>query len=187
MANQDAPFGFRPVAKTGSSPDSSGYSEYGISSGYATAIYEGDAVKMTASGVVALAAAGDRLLGVAGGVSYTDPTTEQPTYSNKYPGGVAASDIKIQVYDDPNQLFLVQSAGTVATTNIGNNADLSYTTGNSKSGVSKAELSGTMAATGAQFRIVRVSNDPENSTTGSANANVIVRIDEHFYGTETGV
>jgi hypothetical protein len=70
---------------------------------------------------------------------------------------------------------------------IGNNADLSYTTGNSKSGVSKAELSGTMAATGAQFRIVRVSNDPENSTTGSANANVIVRIDEHFYGTETGV
>jgi hypothetical protein len=54
MANQDAPFGFRPVAKTGSSPDSSGYSEYGISSGYATAIYEGDAVKMTASGVVAL-------------------------------------------------------------------------------------------------------------------------------------
>ena len=58
MANQDAPFGFRPVAKTGSSPDSSGYSEYGISSGYATAIYEGDAVKMTASGVVAIAAAG---------------------------------------------------------------------------------------------------------------------------------
>jgi hypothetical protein len=76
---------------------------------------------------------------------------------------------------------------TVATTNVGNNADLSYTTGNSKSGVSKAELSGTMAATGAQFRIVRVSKDPENSTTGSANANVIVRIDEHFYGTETGV
>ena len=84
-------------------------------------------------------------------------------------------------------MFKVQSAGTVATTNIGNNADLSYVTGNSKSGVSKAELSGTMAATGAQFRIIRVSNDPENSTTGSANANVIVRIDEHFYGTETGV
>jgi hypothetical protein len=84
-------------------------------------------------------------------------------------------------------LFKVQSAGTVATTNIGNNADLSYVTGNTKSGNSAAELSGTMAATGAQFRIIRVSNDPENNTTGSANANVIVRVDEHFYGSETGV
>ena len=186
MANQDASFGYMPVAKTGSSPDSSGYSEYGISSGYATAIYSGDPVIMTASGVVAVAAAGNRLLGVAGGCSYTDPTSGEPTYSNQYPGGVAAADIKIQVYDDPNQLFKVQSAGTVTTTNIGNNADLVYVTGNTKSGVSAAELSGTMAATGAQFRIIRVSNDPENNTTGSANANVIVRVDEHFYGSETG-
>ena len=91
MANQDASFGFMPVAKTGSSPDSSGYSEYGISSGYATAIFQGDPVIMTASGVVAVAAAGNRLLGVAGGVSYTDPTSGEPTFSNQYPTRINCS------------------------------------------------------------------------------------------------
>ena len=37
------------------------------------------------------------------------------------------------------------------------------------------------------FRIVGFSKDPDNDERGSANVNVIVKINEHFYSTTTGV
>jgi hypothetical protein len=64
---------------------------------------------------------------------------------------------------------------------------LAYTAGSTKTGMSAAEISSTTAATTAQFRIVGFSTDPDNSTTGSANVNAIVYINEHFYTTVTGV
>ena len=53
--------------------------------------------------------------------------------------------------------------------------------------MSAMELSGTTAATTATFRIMGFSSDPNNSTTGSANVNVIVKFNEHFYIDATGV
>jgi hypothetical protein len=53
--------------------------------------------------------------------------------------------------------------------------------------MSAVELSGTTAATTATFRIMGFSSDPDNSTTGSANVNVIVKFNEHFYVDPTGV
>ena len=67
------------------------------------------------------------------------------------------------------------------------NADISYTAGSVKTGMSAVELSGTTAATTATFRIMGFSSDPDNSTTGSANVNVIVKFNEHFYVDPTGV
>ena len=53
------------------------------------------------------------------------------------------------------------------------------------------KISGTTAATSAQLRIVGISTDPENRTLGtgsaSANVNLIVKINEHFYAQVTGV
>lgn len=193
MANKDAPFGLKPVGSVGSAIQNGGQTQYSIASGATTAIYMGDPVKMLNTGTITAAAAGNTILGVFNGCFYTDPTSSKPTFSNRYPGSISASDIVASVIDDPDAIFEVQSAATsgVQQTVVGNNADIVYTAGNNQSGVSKVEISGTTAATSAQLRIVGVSSDPSNNTLGtgsdSANVNLLVKINEHFYATTVGV
>ena len=192
MANKDAAFGLRPVGKLGSDINNAGTSKYIILDGYGTAIYKGDPVLLAADGTIQVQnAATTNNIGVFNGCFYNDPTTQKPTWSNYYPGSITPTvgDIEAFVYDDPNQLFLIQDEGTLAQTNVGNNADIAtYVAGSTVNGQSKVELSSTAAATAATFRIVRISEDPENSDISSANANWVVRYNEHlYYDNSTGI
>ena len=54
MANQDAPFGLKPIGKVGQNRDNQGLSEYDIAAS-ATAIYFNDPVKMKADGTIEVA------------------------------------------------------------------------------------------------------------------------------------
>ena len=192
MANKDAAFGLRPVGKLGSDINNAGTSKYIILDGYGTAIYKGDPVLLANDGTIQVQnAATTNNIGVFNGCFYNDPTTQKPTWSNYYPGSITPTvgDIEAYVYDDPNQLFLIQDEGTLAQTNVGNNADIAtYVAGSTINGQSKVELSSTAAATAATFRIVRISEDPENSDVSSANANWVVRYNEHlYYNDSTGI
>jgi len=186
MANKDAAFGLKPVGKVGQNRDAGGLSEYDIAAS-ATAIYFNDPVEMLDTGTIGVAAAGDVLLGSLGGVFFTSASTSKPTYANHLDASNTATDIKGFVSDDPYQRFEIQSAGTVAQTNIGNCADIVYAAGSSHDYVSGVEISGTMAATTAQLKIIGVSKAPENNELGSANANVIVNINEHFLKQTAGI
>ena len=192
MANQDAAFGLKSVGKLGSNSDSQGVTEYSIASGASGNIFSGDPVKMANTGTILVAAAGDQLLGVFRGCRYTNASGEV-IYSAYWPDGTVSSDAVAFVVDDPNALFEVQSAatGSVVQTVVGNNADIVYAAGSTSDGQSGVEISGTTAATSAQLRIVGFSGDPENNTLGtgsqSANVNMIVKINEHFYAQTTGV
>lgn len=192
MANQDAAFGLKPVGKLGSNVNSEGTTEYSIASGASGNIFSGDPVKMANTGTILVAAAGDQLLGVFRGCRYTNSSGEV-IYSSYWPNGTVSSDAVAFVVDDPNALFEVQSAatGSVVQTVVGNNADIVYASGSTADGQSGVEISGTTAATSAQLRIVGFSGDPENNTLGtgsqSANVNMIVKINEHFYAQTTGV
>jgi hypothetical protein len=192
MANQDAAFGLKPVGKLGSNVNSEGTTEYSIASGASGNIFSGDPVKMANTGTILVAAAGDQLLGVFRGCRYTNASGEV-IYSSYWPNGTVSSDAVAFVVDDPDALFEVQSAatGSVVQTVVGNNADIVYTSGSTADGQSGVEISGTTAATSAQLRIVGISGDPENNTLGtgsqSANVNLIVKINEHFYAQTTGV
>ena len=192
MANKDAAFGLRPVGKLGSDINNAGTSKYIILDGYGTAIYKGDPVLLANDGTIQVQnAATTNNIGVFNGCFYNDPTTQKPTWKNYYPGSITPTvgDIEAFVYDDPNQLFLIQDEGTLAQTNVGNNADIAtYAAGSTINGQSKVELSSTAAATAATFRIVRISEDPENSDISSANANWVVRYNEHlYYDNSTGI
>ena len=192
MANKDAAFGLRPVGKLGSDINNAGTSKYIILDGYGTAIYKGDPVLLANDGTIQVQnAATTNNIGVFNGCFYNDPTTQKPTWSNYYPGSITPTvgDVEAYVYDDPNQLFLIQDEGTLAQTNVGNNADIAtYVAGSTVNGQSKVELSSTAAATAATFRIVRISEDPENSDISSANANWVVRYNEHlYYDNSTGI
>ena len=186
MANKDAAFGLRAIGKVGQNRDNQGLSEYSIAAS-ATAIYQWDPVEMLATGTIGVAAAGDVLLGSLNGVFYTDASTSKPTWANHLEASNTATDIVGFVADDPYERFEIQSAGTVAQTNIGNCADIVYAAGATPNYISKVEISGTMAATAAQLKIIGVSKDPDNNELGAANANVIVTIAEHFLTQTAGI
>ena len=128
MANKNAAFGLRPLAKLGGNYNSCGFTTYAVKSGNNSGnIFEGAVVKLGSDGYVVVAGNSDtQILGVAGGIEYT-ATDGSPTFQNFFPDTTAtlgSQDIKIRVYDDPNQLFLIQADGTSAQTSIGMNADV---------------------------------------------------------------
>ena len=68
------------------------------------------------------------------------------------------------------------------------NADIVYAAGSSPDYVSKVELDHSDLKTAtAQLRVLAISNDPNNSTAGSANVNLVVMINEHFLKGTVGI
>ena len=201
MANKDAPFGFRPVGELGSNIQNGGTTEYDILPGLATVLYKGDLMQqLAANGTITSFTAGinANVLGVFNGCYYVDPTTLKPTWSNYYPGGITppgSGPIKAYVYDDPNKLFECQANGTVAVNSaVGKNTDMVYAAGSTVNGQSNSELNvttgnggGVPAAATAQFRVIAISRDPDNSDASNDNANWIVKINESVYTRLTGV
>ena len=196
MANIDAPFGFRQVGGLGSRPTSNGTSQYKIASGQTAAIYAGDVVALAGSGGLKVeggttVTAGyvgpsetdaSRNVGIFNGCLYDDPTTQKPTFQNYWPGDVAAA-ANAFIYDDPDDLFEVQTAGTHTQAVVGRACDMVYAAGTAVSnGRSKEELSGTAGAND-MFTVLRLSEDPSNSDVSTANSNWIVRfnVGKHVY------
>tara|TARA_R100001460_G_scaffold16418_2_gene35858 strand:+ start:1053 stop:1616 length:564 start_codon:yes stop_codon:yes gene_type:complete len=187
MANQDAPFGLKPIGKVGQNRDAQGLSEYSIAAS-ADAIYFQDPVELAATGTITVAAASDALLGSLNGVFFTDATTGKPTYANHLNASNAATDIVGFVSDDPYERFEVQSDGATAKADVGLNADIVYAAGSSPDYVSQVELDFSDQKTGtAQLRIIGISKDPSNNEAGSANVNLVTIINEHQLKATAGV
>ena len=197
MANQDAPFGFRAVGGMGSSYETQGTSKYQINDNWTNAIFQNDLVGMgdgtvtDRAGTTSVAgyifgsiAATTLNLGVFNGCFYIDPTTAKPTWKNYYPGAVNITTGKIDAYcyDNPQQLYVVQTSGTLTQADAGSLIDQNtYVAGSTTSGQSKMEIAGSSGFTTAQWRIIRLSEDPSNSDTSSANSNWVVRLNESIY------
>ena len=182
MANQDAPFGLRPIGKVGQNRDNQGLSEYSIAAS-ATAIYQGDAVKMANTGTIVVAGAGGAITGVLNGIFYTDANTNKPTWANHLAASNTATDIVGFISDDPYERYEIQSnnTGASALTDIFNVADIVYAAGSSPDFVSQVELDDSTLAAGssATLQILGLSKDPSNNDVGSANVNWVVRINEN--------
>ena len=192
MANTAEKYGLRPVRKLDGSPFINAQNRYRIASGYATAIFQGDLVKPVTGGGVerAVAATSDKVLGVFNGVFYTDPTTQKPTFKNYYPGGVAASDIIANVIDDPSVVYSIDSDGAFAVADIFKNFAITNVTGNTLTGISEVQLDYSVSGlttSGTVLQAIDISQDTQNDTAGSANVDVLVRINNHFYDQGTGL
>jgi hypothetical protein len=195
MANKDAAFGLRPIGKVGQNKDNQGLSEYNIAAN-SSAIYQNDTVQFLATGYVGVADTTTAvLLGSLNGVFYTDIANQKPRWANHLAASNAATDIVGFVSDDPYERFEVQSSTTLAIADIGLNANIVYAAGSSPNFVSKVEVdttSGNMVSSTAQFRVVGVAKDIQNSelsndTTYAANVNVVGIINEHFLKSTTGI
>ena len=191
MANVSEKFGLRPYRKLDGTPLVGAQNRYTIASGYATAIDQGDLVEPLGTGNIQKHGANtsDAVVGVFNGVFYTDPTTQKPTFKNFYPGGIAADDITAFVIDDPDAVFLVDADAAFTRADLYKNYSVTNTTGVTATGISKAQLDVSVAGVTATFAIqaIDISQDPDNSDTSNANANVLVRINNHFYRSGTGI
>jgi hypothetical protein len=187
MANKDASFGLRLYSAGNGSALANMQNKYRIASGYATAIFQGDLVAVVTAGGIERVAAGDGglILGVFNGCRYTDPTTGKETFSNYYPGSIAASDIEAFVIDSPHAKFEIQADDTFPVADLFGNFDIvdQSPVGDTSSGTSRMELDVTTGATTATLplKAMDISQDPENSDVASANTNVIVIINNHLY------
>jgi len=194
MANQDAAFGLRPLKSVGQADDSTGMSSHSIDAGDASVIYQGSPV-IAAAGYVDIATAGAvPNLGAFWGCFYDDPTTLKPTFKNYYPGSItppSSKDIEAFVYDNPNQMFEIQSDndGASVLADIFSNADMVNVGGSTLNGVSNTELDdSTIAASSdaaAQLLIIGTSRDPKNNDITAANVNWRVMLNESLLGSGT--
>jgi hypothetical protein len=183
MANVDKPFGLKALGNLSATGAQKQYG-YTIENDQAGAIFQGDLVTVYDGYLVQFdPATHTAAVGVFNGCFYNDPVTNKPTWKNYYPGSVDVNigTIQADVMDDPNQLFIIQAASSVTQVHVGLNADVSVGTGNSTTGVSGMELAGTPAKTAAlNLKIVGLYNVPGNEF--GTNAVVVVKINEHLYG-----
>ena len=191
MANVVEKFGLRPYRKLDGTPLVGAQNRYTIASNHTTAIFQGDLVIPLTAGNIDRHTANNSaaVIGVFNGCFYTDPTTSKPTFRNSYPGSIVASDITAFVIDDPDAVFLMDADAAFTRADLYQNYSVTTGSGNTTTGISEVQLDVSVSGTNASFVIqaIDISQDPDNSDTTTANANVLVRINKHFYRNGTGV
>lgn len=188
MPNVNAPNGFRPLRHGSGGVIRMG--EYRLASGLGSNIFTGDLVVLKSDGYLDKAIAGDvNIKGVFAGVRWTD-TDGTPRFEKRWPTGTAtkgSADAFALVYDDPTTIFEAQVTGAAfAQTNVGNNADILATAGDTSTGQSKhsIDLSSPGAAT-AQIRIIGLIDRPDNDY--GQYARVECYINEHLDRVTAGI
>ena len=185
MANVDKAFGLNPYKGNSAGSSVQIVNKYNISTaGYGTSIYQGD-LTIFASGFINSAGVSSPNIVGAFSHCYYVATDGTPTFKNYYPASTTAlgsGAIEAYIYDEPNQLFVVQADGASAQTCIGRNADTEGIGGSTTTGVATRELdSSTINTTLAlQLKIVSVVQDDVNGDLTADNANLVVLINEHY-------
>lgn len=157
------PFGLTPVRYKSGAPYNGAANLYSVAAGEANNIFIGDPVLISGTGDAAgipgvvRAAAGDRMTGVVVGFGQFDGASAGSTTAINRGYRTASTADYLLVADDPALLFAVEEdavGGALATTDIGNNADLVGGTGSTVTRRSGYMLdSSTKVTTTAQVRI----------------------------------
>lgn len=188
----EAPSGLVPVNRTDGMPYAGAMRQYKIASGYATAIFNGDAVKIGTAGTIEREAA-DATMSVVGvfmGCSYTDPVLKYTIHSQYYPAGIVADDIVAYVVADPNVVMKVAvvtggtTIGDLALTDLMGNGTLVDNAGDPATGKSAVALQDS-TATGATLpvKVIGLVEETKNSSGGYTEALVKWNAGHQFVST----
>ena len=185
MPNTLERFGLRPSRQLNGSPFINAQNRYRIASGNSTAIFQGDLVTPLSSGTITryVANTSNVVVGVFNGCFYTDPTTQKPTFSNFYPTSTNASDITAFVIDGPDTVYEVNANAVFAVADLFQNYSVNNVTGSTQTGISLVQLDVAQSGTAGTFVVqaIDISQNPDNSDVATSNANIMVRINNHFY------
>ena len=195
MANSDFPSGLSPVRTVSGQVYTGAARTYYIASDNANNLFIGDPVLVSGTGdangvpgiVRATAGAGNYVTGAIVGflTAYPNATSAPNLNITYWPALTAGYAL---VCDDPDMLYQVQCSGSIAVTDLSNNADLTLATaGNTATGISGAELDSATIGTGAtkQLRIIEISQLPDNAV--GTNAKVLVKLNLSSQTNTTGV
>lgn len=192
MAATAAPYGARPIGTLSASGSfTAKFRHFPIATTYGTDMFHGDFVQLVAGGGVELDTGTATLtpVGIFMGCFYTDPTTNQPTYSQYWPASNAATDAVAYVLDDPYVVFQIQADGIVAAADRGQNAGVVQTAGNTAIGKSKNALDqSTLNTTNTlPLKVIDFVDGPD-STVGDAFTDCICIFNTgHEWRNSTGV
>ena len=185
MANVLERFGLRPSRQLNGSPFINAQNRYRIASGNSTSIFQGDLVTPLASGQITryVANTSNSVVGVFNCCFYTDPTTQKPTFSNFYPSSTNASDIVALVIDGPETVFEINADDVFAVADIFKNFTVNNVSGSTQTGISLVQLDVSLSGVDGTYVIqaIDISQDPNNNDVTTSNANIMVRINNHFY------
>lgn len=160
MSSTSAPFGLRPAYQgTGGTPRQFAST---ITSGYNTAIYFQQPIKIAADGTVAAAAVNDRFIGTFLGCEYTD-SNGQRQLSNKWIANTAGTDIVAYITRDPDIVYEIQSNAALTLADIGEQFDFSAASGNATTGNSSQTLDVASTAANAALRVIGITPGPDNA------------------------
>lgn len=153
--------------------------------GYATAIYKGDLVKIHTDGTLNIGDGTSAALGVFAGCEYIDPTGK-PVESPYWPAStavLAGSVIKGYVYDDPQTVYKVAvgaNASGYVLTAVGQQANINVAAGSANTGISGSSITAALVAAGsaAQVRIVGAVDGEFYNATTNPFPELLVQINE---------
>jgi hypothetical protein len=188
MGSVNAPFGLRVTGRLDAG-SLEVFRQYPIASGYAANIAAGDVVQLTDNGtsttITKQTATGDTstdiaMLGVFVGCSYTDPSTNQLTFSNMWPTGTVASDALAFVVDDPQALYVVMADEAITNTLdiYGKNAAIVQGAVNTTFKASRVALDASTIGTDANLplRIIDYVGGPRGNEVGTSYPLLVVKL-----------
>ena len=191
MANNDTPFGFKPVKNLNGAPWNGKANVYYIPSTDNTAVFIGDAVKGAGSAddtgkypTVTQATAGAAVIGVVIGFGDNPYTMTHPDTPNRN-YRPAATAMYAFVVDDPQVIFEVQEDSTgnsITAAMVGLSTNFIVGSGSTTTGKSAMELdsSDTATDTAGNCRILRLANREDNELGNYAKWEVL--FGEHELG-----
>lgn len=194
-----APYGLKAINSLDGKPYAGAIRQIPIASGYATAIFNGDTVKISGGYLVADTATNNATpCGVLVGCQYVN-SQGQTVQGQYYPA--AASSAVAYVVDDQQALFKVAlvTAGTTTVVSgtvgarsalVGQNIALVQNTGSTITGDSAVGATVTGAGTTATIPLRVIDVVPESAQVISGTTyyrEVLVKINTHQYNNTTGV
>jgi len=173
-----SPNGLTPTRIRGGAPNSNATNEYNIKSGEANSIFTGQPVRVTAGTITAVISVGLAPVGVFQGCRYVEDGEQK--FKSYWPGGTSATDAVGLVVDNPAQVYQIQCDASVTAGAVGQTMSFtSVAAGSTFTGRSGAGADGSTAATtGLDLKVIRVVNEPGN-TTGDAATKIEVLLNLH--------
>jgi len=196
MSSIAAPFGLRPISRFGSGSQEV-FRQYPIASGYATDIAAGDIVQLVDGGTATtiekqsgVGTSAIDLVGIFMGCSFTDPNTNQLTFSQLWPASTVASDAMAFVVDNPNVEFVIQADGAPANTGdiYGKNCTLIQTAPNTTFKVSRVALDISELATTATdpIKVIDYLGGDQGDEKGTSFPLLVCKFNYHQLTTAAG-
>lgn len=174
MSSTSAPFGLRPVSHPSGVIRPAAMT---IASGYASAIYQNQPVKIGTNGTIEAAGVGERFVGSFQGVEWTD-TDGKRRVSNKWTASTAGTNIVAYATRDPAITYEIQSNATLAVSNIGEQYDFTAASGDATTGLDSQMLDVASTASNASLRLLGITPGADNNW-GDAYVIAQVQISEH--------